>query len=221
MPRGPDLRWSCDTVREGLSAELDGEATPAQRAAAEAHLPACPDCRQWYDGAAAVTRLARTSPAVPGPDVTAAVLPAAPGRGRARVAGGLRVALAAIGIAQLALVVAQLATGGAVGGGHGGGHVGRESAAWGLGLAVGFLWVAARRSRPATLLPVLTAFVGYVVLLNINDLASGRVGLEHVATIHVTEVVGYLIVAALSWPSLNFHAPRPGPTPLRRVASGT
>lgn len=38
---------NCETVRETMSAELDGEATDEQLAPAYSHLAACADCRAW------------------------------------------------------------------------------------------------------------------------------------------------------------------------------
>ncbi len=70
----------CATCREELSADLDGEGDPARRADARAHLEACADCTRWREQAAVVTRLTRTAPAEAGPDLVAAVLPAARAR---------------------------------------------------------------------------------------------------------------------------------------------
>ncbi|QDY09022.1 hypothetical protein FJK98_19275 [Micromonospora sp. HM134] len=49
----------CEQWREILSAQLDGEETPAERIAADAHLDGCADCRVWCDRAATVTRRSR------------------------------------------------------------------------------------------------------------------------------------------------------------------
>lgn len=216
MPQEGDRpQRACDLTREVLSAGLDGEASPAQRAAADAHVAGCPACRRWYQDAAAVTRLARTGAAVTGPDVTALVLPAAPGHRRGRFVTALRAVLAAIGIGQLVLAVAQVGMAADQGHPHGGlgaasvGHVSYESAAWSFGIAVGFLWVAIRRGRPAAVLPILTVFVAVVVFLNASDFAAGRIDGWHAAT-HATEVAGYLIVLLLSLPSMAV-APHPPP----------
>nr|MDT0659960.1 zf-HC2 domain-containing protein [Micromonospora sp. DSM 115978] len=70
----------CEQWREALSAQLDGEETPAERAGIDEHLSGCAGCRDWLDGAATVTRLARTSVATGAPslDLAAAVLAALP-----------------------------------------------------------------------------------------------------------------------------------------------
>ena len=63
-----------ETWREVVSAELDGEATPAESAALEEHLAGCAACRLWAEQAAVVTRRARTRPAEAAPDLVGTVL---------------------------------------------------------------------------------------------------------------------------------------------------
>ncbi|WFE93160.1 zf-HC2 domain-containing protein [Micromonospora sp. WMMD987] len=58
----------CEQWREILSAQLDGEETPAERIAADAHLDRCVGCREWCDRAATVTRRSRLTLSTPGPD---------------------------------------------------------------------------------------------------------------------------------------------------------
>ena len=64
----------CEACREVVSARLDGEATPAEEAAADAHLEGCADCRRAGSGAARITRLLRLHPTPAGPDLTDRVL---------------------------------------------------------------------------------------------------------------------------------------------------
>ena len=64
----------CSTCREHLSADLDGEADPAELPAARAHLAECPECTRWFSDAALVNRLIRTAPADPAPGLTDAAL---------------------------------------------------------------------------------------------------------------------------------------------------
>ncbi|ANY08500.1 zf-HC2 domain-containing protein [Pseudonocardia sp. HH130630-07] len=66
----------CQECREVLSAALDGEAAPAERAAAGAHAAGCPDCSRYAADADRVTRLARVGPAEQMPDVAGTVLAA-------------------------------------------------------------------------------------------------------------------------------------------------
>ncbi|MEH0932208.1 zf-HC2 domain-containing protein [Micromonospora sp. CPCC 205558] len=228
----------CEQWREVLSAQLDGEETAAELAAAQGHLDGCAECRAWFTAAAAVTRRVRTRLVVEVPDRTAAILAAtaaAPagqswwrrltGRGRAvdglRGAFGrgplvavLRSALGLLGAVQLVLGLAQVGRGAAADHLHPTGqHLWHESAAWNVAVGAGFLFVALRRSPPAGLLPMLSAFVGTLLLLSVNDLATGSVGGERLIS-HGFLVVGYLITVALSRPGL-----RPGgPAPQRQPA---
>lgn len=79
----------CEQWREVLSAQLDGEDTPGEQAAAESHLTGCGECRAWFDRAAAATRRARLSVSVTGPDLTESVLAALPSPARSsRQPGG-------------------------------------------------------------------------------------------------------------------------------------
>ncbi|WP_328346410.1 zf-HC2 domain-containing protein [Micromonospora sp. NBC_00421] len=132
----------CEQWREILSAQLDGEETPAERLAADAHLDRCADCRDWCDKAATVTRRSRLTLSSPGPDrqrftiaapapdrqrptidptgpdladVVLAALPA-PRRLRDRLVLTLRTGLALIGALQLVLGLAQVGRGPTVGG---------------------------------------------------------------------------------------------------------
>lgn len=219
----------CQECRTALSARLDDEADPREHADVDAHLAGCVQCSRWYDEAAAVTRLARTGPVTTRIDVTDAAAAAAPGRARARVTMLLRAILAVAGVAQLTLGVLQLvAAGSAEGHAHGGtifgaldaGHVGHESAAWDIALGAGFLWIAARRSRPTGILPLLSVFVGALVALNISGLATGTIDLAHVA-VHAFVAVGYLTILALSRPSLAVHRPPRDSVPARPAVAPT
>jgi predicted anti-sigma-YlaC factor YlaD len=205
----------CERYREALSARLDGEDEPVGGAELDAHLAGCPACRQWLEDAATVNRLARTAPAVAGVDVTEAVLPAMPGRWRGRLAVVLRLALGLLGGAQLLLGLLQITSleGGEADATHGTamdgatpGHLWHESAAWNVAVGAAFLWIAARRGRPLGVIPILTAFIGVLVLLSGADVLAGRVEPLRLAS-HGFVLVGYLIVLALSRPVLDLTPP--------------
>jgi predicted anti-sigma-YlaC factor YlaD len=204
----------CEQCREELSARLDGEDDPAQRPAVDAHVSGCEECQRWSDDAAAVTRLIRMSVVTAGPPaIRETVLDAAPGPGRSRVAGGLRIALGVLGAAQFALGMAQVSAVSAAGHDHAGvgvssAHLWHESAAWNVALGAGFGWIAVRRSRPSGLVPLLTAFVGLLILLSANDYWMGQVDGSRLFS-HGLIVAGYLIVVALTRPSFDFGEPPP------------
>ncbi|WCN82069.1 zf-HC2 domain-containing protein [Micromonospora sp. LH3U1] len=228
----------CEQWREVLSAQLDGEETAAELTAVQGHLDGCADCRAWFTAAAAVTRRVRTRLVTEVPDRTEAILAAiaaAPARrswwqrvagrgplvaglravlGRGRLVAGLRAALGLLGAVQLVLGLAQVGRGATADHLHPTGqHLWHESAAWNVAVGAGFLFVAVRRSPPAGLLPMLSAFVGTLLLLSVNDLATGSVGGERLVS-HGFLVVGYLITVLLSRPGL-----RPGgPAPQRQPA---
>jgi predicted anti-sigma-YlaC factor YlaD len=204
----------CAVCREELSAELDGEGDPACRPAVLAHLETCAPCTRWREQAAVVTRLTRTGPAEAGPDLIARVLPAAPRPRRLRL--GVRVALVAVGVAQIVLGVLSLA--GTAG--HGGGvamlsgadmaHMSHETAAWNLALGAAFLAGASWTRHLAGLLPVLGAFIVVLGVLSGLDLAAGRVEPDRVAT-HALLLVGFAlsVLVVRSGPA---RTPSPAPS---------
>jgi predicted anti-sigma-YlaC factor YlaD len=196
---------ACERWREMLSAQLDGEDDPAGRPLVDEHLAGCADCRQWLDRAATVNRLTGTSLATPVPDLSAAILASAPkpASKRSRITrAALYVALAAVGTVQLILGLAQV--GGGASGTHQNaglevapGHLWHESAAWNVAVGTGFLFIALRRTRPTGMVPMLTAFVGMLLLLSVNDLSAGRVDATRLVS-HGFVLVGYLLVISLS-----------------------
>jgi predicted anti-sigma-YlaC factor YlaD len=215
---------ACERWREMISAQLDGEDDPADRPRVDEHLAGCADCRQWLDRAAAVNRLTRTGVAAPVPDLTASILaalpPAAPAPPlRRRLVPSLYVAPAAVGAVQLILGLAQVGDGAAADHSHGlaatPGHLWHESAAWNVAVGAGYLFLALRRSRPTGLVPMLSAFVGMLLLLSFNDLTAGRVDPARLVS-HGFVLVGFLLVVALSR-----TAPGPAEPPGDLVAGGS
>jgi predicted anti-sigma-YlaC factor YlaD len=198
-----------------LSAQLDGEDDPADRAAVDEHLAGCAGCQAWFDRAALVNRLTRT--AVPVPDLgdrILAALPAvekAPLRRRLSLATLLFLALAAVGAVQLILGLNQIGGGGTGAHVHTGldatpGHLWNESAAWNVSIGAGYLFIALRRTRPSGLVPMLTAFVGMLLLLSLNDLTGDRVDGTRLIS-HGFVILGYLLVVALAKVPGGFATP--------------
>ena len=171
----------CDDCREAISADLDGEGRPGAEQAVAEHLDGCADCRRFAERAVRVTRLTRTRPVEPTPDLVAAVLAAAPpvsGR-RPRMPLLIRGGLGAVGVGQFALAITGVL---GAGGEHPGmalgaslAHFSHESSAWNLALAIGFLWAATGGPRVSGLLPVVGAFVGVLTVLSALDVVSGQV----------------------------------------------
>jgi predicted anti-sigma-YlaC factor YlaD len=203
----------CATFREAISARLDGEDLPGERAAVDEHLARCPACRRWAHDAQRVTRLARLTPvAATAPEVTPPAGQTVPARRSRRwLIHGLRWALGAFGAAQFLLGVAQAAAAEPEGHLHSGvtpDHLSHESAAWNIAIGAGFTWIALRRTRPAGAIPILTAFVAVLTLLTAGDVWTGDVGSVRLAG-HGFLLAGYGIVVALSRPGLDPGAPPP------------
>jgi len=219
---------ACERWREMLSAQMDGEDDPADRPGVEEHLAGCAGCREWLDRAATVNRLTRTRVAAPPPDLSQTILAALPERPerrqwrltRAQVATALFVALGAVGAVQLILGLAQVG-GGATGDHvHGAvdatpGHLWHESAAWNVAVGAGYLFIALRRNRPTGLVPMLSAFVGMLLVLSVNDLTADRVDGTRLVS-HGFVILGYLLVVALSRVTANPVRP-----PGARAAGGS
>ncbi len=230
----PSDYWTmrCEDCREALSARLDGEAEPVSP---DAHLASCADCRAWFAGADRLRRAMLLRPAPPVPDLTAAILERTPAPSGER--WGRRIALAVVAIAQLGLAFAEL-----LGTAHGGVHLGHESGAWNLAVGVGLLTAALLPRTAGGQLPLLTGFVGVLLVLSAGDLAAGQVTLSRLST-HLLVVLGLALLYAVhrdhrdrgaplpaatddegtSTPGSTVDAPAPGrprPRPFRRQAHG-
>jgi predicted anti-sigma-YlaC factor YlaD len=128
--------------------------------------------------------------------------------------------LAGVGAVQLILGLTQI--GGGVTGAHvhagldaTPGHLSNESAAWNVSLGAGYLFIALRRTRPSGLVPMLTAFVGMLLLLSLNDLTGDRVDGTRLIS-HGFVILGYLLVVALAKVPGGFATP-----PGQRVDAGS
>ncbi|MFT7870729.1 MULTISPECIES: zf-HC2 domain-containing protein [Amycolatopsis] len=191
----------CEDCREALSARLDGEAEPASP---DAHLASCAECREWFAGAERLRRTMLLRPAPPVPDLTAAILERTPAPSGER--WGRRIALAVVAIAQLGLAFAEL-----LGTTHGGVHLGHESSAWNLAVGIGLLTAALLPRTAAGQLPLLTGFVGVLLVLSAGDLAAGRVTLSRLST-HLLVVLGLALLYAVHRAHRDHGTPLPATT---------
>ncbi|MFE3223590.1 zf-HC2 domain-containing protein [Nocardia sp. NPDC059228] len=64
----------CETIRETLSARIDGEQEPIAAESTDRHLDACADCRSWYRRAESLRRTLTAHPGSPVPELTADIL---------------------------------------------------------------------------------------------------------------------------------------------------
>lgn len=209
-PRMSEVFVSCDSVREALSARMDGEESGRDRAVIQAHLPGCRACRAWLTSAEQVTRIARLQP-VEVPDLTRAILAAA-AREHDRTNSAVRAALAArrqilrvaIGltaVAQVLLAVPALLAGLGVSGVVDP-HLSREAASFDIALAVGFALAAWWPQRARAFVPVAFVLALCLTVTSAFDIAGGVTGAAH----EVGHAVA-LVQAGLLW-ALSRYADR-------------
>ncbi|MET0901777.1 MAG: zf-HC2 domain-containing protein [Acidimicrobiales bacterium] len=186
----------CDTIREALSARLDGEAAGLDDEAIDTHLRTCGACQRWSEELATLHRMVRVREAEPVPDLTAAILgtPAASPRRRPRreAISPARWALFVVALSQLILAAPALLLGEDAGATV---HVARELGSFDVALAVGLLVAAWQPARAWGLLPVIAALglvmAGTAVVDVVRGTASG-LGEAH----HVLDLAG---LALLWW----------------------
>lgn len=183
----------CTLARDLLSADADGELVTEERAALDAHLESCPDCRLHATNIGRLDRHVRVRPAEPVPDLVAAVTarsrPARLGRG-----GWIRPALAWVAIVVLAQNVPALVLGEATGADS---HVARHVGAFGVALAIGFAFAAWKPHRAFGLLPFTAALVATTLVSTSFDLLDGgRTALAE--TVHAAEFVGLALLWMLA-----------------------
>lgn len=214
-----NIHVECDTCREALSARLDGEPEPVPSGQVDEHLAECSSCRAWHDEAAALTRTLRLRPATPVPDLTAAILDAAPEITPDTTRGWLpRMLLGGVAVAQLTLGLAQVFGSSDTHGGHTTGvdssHLFNESTAWNLALGLGLLWTALRPTGTTGLLPVVGAFVAVLIPFSASDLLANTATVSRV-TSHALLLLGLGLLVVIHRGNRD---PRPR-TPLRGTDS--
>jgi predicted anti-sigma-YlaC factor YlaD len=164
--------------REALSARMDGESEPVPAAQTDEHLRSCSECQAWQARAATMSRVLRVREATEIPDLTDAVMRAAPviDHTRSRLP---RLALGVVAVAQLGLALSQ-----AFGFGpivehaeHGGvpvaSHLFNESTVWNLAVGLGLLWAAFRPHATSGLIVVMAGFVVGLLAYSTHDLITG------------------------------------------------
>jgi len=183
----------CDTIREALSARLDGEAQGVEETPIATHLAGCPACTAWSEELATLHRMVRVREAEAVPDLTPAILGApAPERSarRTEVISNARWGLFVVALTQLVLATPPLLLGEDTGATV---HVARELGAFDLALAVGLLLAAWQPARAWGLLPVVAALAlvmaGTAVIDVLRGTASG-LGEAH----HVLDLAGLILL---------------------------
>lgn len=184
----------CDQIREAMSAGMDGETTSLERAVVDAHLAECPRCRTFASGAADLHRRVRVRRAEVVPDLSTAILVAAPSPAGRPARPWARYALLAVALCQLALAVPTLVLGDGPGGSV---HVIRELGSWDVALAASWLAVAWHPRRAAGLLPFALALAVVMVATAVLDVSSGRTPAVGESA-HLLDLAGLALVWSLA-----------------------
>lgn len=204
----------CEEVRTALSAIADGEASSDERALVDRHVETCPGCRTYAEQIAGLDRTVRIRAAEPVPDlvsaVTSRVRPARPGRG-----GWIRPALVWIAVVMLLQGIPALVFGNTDGADA---HLSRHLGAFGVALAIGFVYAAWKPHRAFGLLPFTAALVLTMVAGAVFDLLDGDRSALAEST-HLAELSGltllWLLAGSPGWH--GWRGIRRGP----RVSSAT
>jgi anti-sigma factor RsiW len=163
----------CASYEELISARVDGELRPDEQRRLRRHLDSCDGCRAFATSVGAMS--------VPKPQ-------------RFERNRWLRAALFATGVALLVGHVPDVLdpqAGADV-------HVARHQAAFVVGLAIVFVYVAWRPDRAYGLLPVTVALGAVLVIAVLLDVAAGNTELA-LERSHVLELLGMALAGWLGW----------------------
>jgi len=184
----------CDTIREAISARLDGEAAGLEDDTIDAHLAGCAACVAWSDELSALHRMVRVREAEPVPDLTGEILGSQPTpvrrAWRSEVISPARWALFVVALTQLVLAAPALLLGEDSGATV---HVARELGTFDLALAVGLLVAAWQPARAWGLLPVVAALALVMASTAVIDVVRGTAsgyGEAH----HVLDLAGLALL---------------------------
>jgi predicted anti-sigma-YlaC factor YlaD len=183
----------CEEVRTTLSAMADDESGADERAIVERHLETCPGCRLYAERVTRLDRAVRIRPAEPVPDLVAVVTsrarPVRPGRG-----AWIRPSLVWIAIVLLVQGLPALVLGNTDGAEA---HLSRHLGAFGVALAIGFLYAAWKPHRAFGLLPFTAALVATMVASAVFDLLDGGRSALAEST-HLAELIGLTLLWMLA-----------------------
>jgi len=179
----------CGTIREALSARLDGEDPGLPDDDIEAHLGTCEDCRTWALAAGALAGVVTRAPR-DGVPLDPALLASLTAPADEAATGLLRTGEWRIVLGLIALVQMIVSWPGVLlHDGHASVHLAHELTAWDIGLAVGFLVAALRPARAWGMLPLAAVLVAFMTGTSLLDVVSGHALLGREA-VHVLELAG-------------------------------
>jgi predicted anti-sigma-YlaC factor YlaD len=174
----------CTRIREACSAVLDNETSELTPRVIEQHLRSCGACRQFAADARSLrTALAHT--VAPAPDFSTRIAAGA-GTRREPTLAVLRLGLATVAVIQIALALPDLILGSDEGAPI---HIAHEVGAWGIALAVGFLFAAWRPLRAVGMLPFAAALSAGLLTTAFVDVLDGRAS-SLIETTHVLALIG-------------------------------
>jgi predicted anti-sigma-YlaC factor YlaD len=216
----------CDESRAAISARLDHEETGFPEGELDRHVRDCAECSAYLEGAGALHRAMRVRPAEAVPDLTDAIMAAAPATtaatGRASVlpaprgqpVSWRRWALLAVALTHLALAVPAVLLGADA---SLSGHLAREAGAWDMALSLALLLAAWHPARASGLLPMAVPLAVILTAIAVVDLTQGRTtaGAE---SLHVLEVAGVLLLWRIARRDGDTRAPRLVGRPVPRLA---
>jgi predicted anti-sigma-YlaC factor YlaD len=223
----------CDRAREAISARIDGEDPGVPDGALQAHLDGCENCRDWQQRAHVMTRRARLGGSFLDRDLTGLVLaaiPPSPAMRRLRL--GLRGALLAAALGQLAITVPLLV----LGHDHDAGpHAAHELGSFDLALAIAFAVGAIRPALSAGLAWTCAIAAAGLAGTAIADLIGGQTmgadEAQHLiavagavlliwqARITATDVADAGTADATDWPQAAASSPAAEPGTVSRLDS--
>ena len=182
----------CQEVRETLSAELDGEASGLEVAAARSHLGRCAECRDWLVRVETLQRRVRVRSADLVPDLSSSILekahPPRPGRGE-----WVRYSLVVVALTQLVIALPDLLSVSSDQSVHDSRHFGAMAVA----LSLGLLYTAQRPTRAYGVLPIVAALAMTMIGAATVDVIRGSAVLLS-ESVHVLEMIGFLLVWMLA-----------------------
>ena len=183
----------CEEAMEIFSADLDGEASLSEVAAAMGHASTCLACRTNRRDMASLHRMVHEYPTPVAPDFAATAV--AESRRSIRIRRGVaRFALACISVLLFTYVVPEiLAT-------HGDAHLEHHLAVWGLTFAVAIFFIALKPALSRVVRPIATLFAASMLLIAVIDIIRGETPML-AETHHLLEVAAVGLIWVISLPA--------------------